>query len=94
MTPPLLSRIMAHCAGARSLLCMFQVQDLLDLDQELWSADPGTDRINVPGTVTEQNWTWRMPISVEDLSRRTGLREKIRALADGRRKAAVTESAR
>jgi 4-alpha-glucanotransferase len=94
MQLPLLSKIMAHCAGAQSLLCMFQVQDLLDLDQELWSADPGTDRINVPGTVTEQNWTWRMPVSVEDLSRRTGLRGKIRTVVDGRRKAAVTENAR
>jgi 4-alpha-glucanotransferase len=69
---------------------MFQVQDLLDLDEELWAADPGTDRINVPGTVTDQNWTWRMPVSVEELSRRTGLSKKIRTLADGRRQAAVT----
>jgi 4-alpha-glucanotransferase len=70
---------------------MFQVQDLLDLDQDLWAADPGTDRINVPGTVTEQNWTWRMPVSVEELSRRTGLCEKIRALADSRKQRAATE---
>jgi len=31
-----------------------------------------------------------MPIPVEELSRRAGLREKIRALADARRKAVVT----
>jgi len=92
MTLPLLEKIMAYCAGARSLLCMFQVQDLLDLDQELWAPDPVTDRINVPGTVTDQNWTWRMPVSVEELSRRTGLREKIRALAEGRKQVVVTEN--
>jgi 4-alpha-glucanotransferase len=90
MTLPLLEKIMGYCAGARSLLCMFQVQDLLDLDEDLWAADPGADRINVPGTVTDQNWTWRMPVSVEELSRRARLIKKIRELADGRRQAAVT----
>ena len=40
-----------YCCGARSLLCMFQVQDLLDLDESLWDRDPESDRINVPGTV-------------------------------------------
>ncbi len=53
---------------------------------------PGTDRINVPGTVTDQNWTWRMPISVEELSLRTGLQRKIRALADSRKQAVVAEN--
>jgi 4-alpha-glucanotransferase len=91
VTMALLEMIMAYCADARSLLCMFQVQDLLDLDQDLWTADPGTDRINVPGTVNEQNWTWRMPVSVEELSRRTELLKKIRALADSRRQRAATE---
>jgi 4-alpha-glucanotransferase len=26
-------------------------------------------RINLPGTVTEQNWTWRLPRSIEDLEK-------------------------
>ena len=65
--PP--ERIVSQCLGAGSLLCMFQIQDILDLDGELWSPDPRADRINVPGTVNDQNWTWRMPLSMESLAR-------------------------
>jgi 4-alpha-glucanotransferase len=63
---------------------MFQLQDMLDLDPALWAEDPRESRINVPGTVTEQNWTWRMPLAIEDLAARAGLSQRIRALAAGR----------
>jgi len=91
MTPSLLETIMSICCGAASILCMFQVQDLLDLDQELWADDPRDRRINVPGTVNEQNWTWRMPLSVEELAARTGLSERIHALAARRRARPIKE---
>jgi 4-alpha-glucanotransferase len=84
MTARLLEKIVASCCGAGSILCMFQLQDLLDLDEALWARDPRDGRINVPGTVTEENWTWRMPLSVEELAARTRLSERIRALAAGR----------
>jgi 4-alpha-glucanotransferase len=93
MTPSLLARIMEHCAGARSLLCMFQAQDLLDLDEGLWAADPKWDRINVPGTVNEENWTWRLPLSLEELSGRKALGERIRAMTGARRKRKVAGAA-
>jgi 4-alpha-glucanotransferase len=92
MTPGLLDTIMEHCGRARSLLCMFQAQDLLDLDDSLWSPDPRSDRINVPGTVTEENWTWRMPLGIEELARRTTLCKKIRALAAARRNRPAEET--
>jgi 4-alpha-glucanotransferase len=85
LTPALLEKIMGACCGAASLLCMFQLQDLLDLDQALWAGDPRDGRINVPGTVTEQNWTWRMPLAIEDLAARTGLSKRIQALTSRRR---------
>lgn len=81
MTADLLEKIVAACCGAGSILCMFQLQDLLDLDEALWAPDPRDGRINVPGTVTGENWTWRMPLSVEALAARTRLSERIRALA-------------
>jgi len=91
VTVPLLEKILAHCCSAQSLLCMFQVQDLLDLDEDLWDKDPGAGRINVPGTVNEQNWTWRMPLPVEQLSKRTALAAKIRALSEARRQRPAEE---
>jgi 4-alpha-glucanotransferase len=85
MTAPLLRRILEHCCAASSLVCMFQAQDLLDLDTELWSRDPAADRINIPGTISETNWTWRLPVPVEDLRGRPILNESIRVLTTARR---------
>jgi 4-alpha-glucanotransferase len=85
MTPDLLVKIVSRSCQAGSRLCMFQLQDVLDLDRDLWSKDPRGDRINVPGTVTAENWTWRMPLSVEELRARAALSKRVRALADGRR---------
>ena len=67
---------------------MFQLQELLDLDPELWSPDPRADRINVPGTVADTNWTWRMPLTTEALAGRTGAAERLRELVQRRRRRA------
>ncbi len=85
MTGDLHRLIFSQCLGTGSLLCMFQIQDILDLDQELWSADPRADRINVPGTVNNQNWTWRMPLDLEELFKRDGLGQTLRTLVAPRR---------
>ena len=78
--------IVERMLGSRSRLCMFQLQELLDLDPELWSDDPRTDRINVPGTVADANWTWRMPLAIESLAGRTGLADRLRAMVARRRR--------
>lgn len=85
MTGDLQRLIFSQCLGAGSLLCVFQIQDILDLDQELWSPDPRTDRINVPGTVNNQNWTWRMPLSLGELLARGSIAERLRTLVEPRR---------
>ncbi len=85
MTSDLQSLVFTQCLGAGSLLCMFQIQDILDLDGELWAPDPRADRINVPGTVNDRNWTWRMPLSIESLDGRTSLSARIRAFVTPRR---------
>ncbi len=85
MTPDLLQEVVSRCCRAASRLCMFQLQDILDLDPDLWSRDPRGDRINVPGTVNAENWTWRMPRAVEDLGARAALSQRLRTLTDSRR---------
>ncbi len=84
LTPEAHAAIVGRCLGARSRLCVLQLQELLDLDPELWSPDPHADRVNVPGTVADTNWTWRMPLTMESLAGRTGLAERLRAMIDGR----------
>ncbi len=62
------ARILARFAAGASVLLVVQLQDLLDLSPAYASADSRTDRINVPGTVADSNWTWRMPVTLEDLA--------------------------
>ena len=44
------------------------------------------ERINVPGTVDDVNWTWRMPIAVDALHADAAMTTRLAALArDSRR---------
>jgi 4-alpha-glucanotransferase len=67
------------------LICVLQLQDALDLDRENWSQDPREDRVNVPGTLSESNWSWRMPFGLEELLERREPAETIGKLAHARR---------
>ncbi|MBR1615936.1 MAG: 4-alpha-glucanotransferase, partial [Treponema sp.] len=51
--------------------------DWLYLDGSLYLERAEDERINIPGTVSEFNWTWRMPTTVENLSGNGELLEKI-----------------
>lgn len=54
-----------------SKIVVFQFQELLDLGHSLKSKGPQNDRINIPGTIDEQNWSYRLPASIEQLSEET-----------------------
>jgi 4-alpha-glucanotransferase len=58
--------------GAGSDILLLPFQDLFG----------DRDRINVPGTVNEVNWTWRMPRGLPDLSADVGARDRLRSLAE------------
>ena len=63
------------------------LQDYLFLEQSYYLDNPDEERINVPGSVNNFNWTYRIPVSVEDLQKNKALQEKIKAIAaihDGR----------
>lgn len=64
---------------APSMVVMIPLQDLLALDESL-HGDAKEERINVPGTVSEFNWTYRMPLSLEELLSRSELASAVRML--------------
>ncbi|MCR4821650.1 MAG: 4-alpha-glucanotransferase [Treponema sp.] len=70
--------IYANTNGAWYIL---PLQDWLYLDQKYYTEDQKSERINIPGTVSSFNWTWRMPLSVSKLSKNTRLIEKISKIA-------------
>ncbi|MBM4375206.1 MAG: 4-alpha-glucanotransferase [Deltaproteobacteria bacterium] len=63
-------------AGSGSELVLFLVQELLGF----------RDRINVPGTVGEHNWTFRLPVDVASLARDPYVADHLRIVADALRR--------
>jgi 4-alpha-glucanotransferase len=66
VTAKTLKKIMDKHLDSPSKWNIYPLQDLLDLDEKNWSADPADDQINVPANAKNQ-WKWRMKISLETL---------------------------
>lgn len=45
---------------------IFPIQDLLDTDENNWSADPKDDQINVPAN-PDNHWKFRLRLSINEL---------------------------
>jgi 4-alpha-glucanotransferase len=61
--------ILSKTAAARSRFRVFQIQDLLHLSNKWYSGDPSDERINVPGTANDFNWTYRLPAFISEISK-------------------------
>jgi len=65
---------------ANSLLAILPLQDLMALSQKFIPENPEEDRVNIPGTIGTQNWSWRMPCLLEDLLAEGELNDEIAKL--------------
>ena len=73
--------ILQAAATSASLWNIHPLQDFLYLQTQYWLPDAKEERVNIPGEVSDFNWTYRMPASVEDLSADKNLLEQIIFLA-------------
>jgi 4-alpha-glucanotransferase len=71
---------LSAAASAKSLFCIYPIQDFLSLSDSYRSPEASEERINVPGTVTDFNWTYRLPVSATALADDTALTERIAVL--------------
>ncbi|MFW6214398.1 MAG: 4-alpha-glucanotransferase, partial [Alkalispirochaetaceae bacterium] len=62
-------------------ICVYQIQDFFALAPELLDPDPRRERVNVPGTYNDINWSWRMPIDLEDLIAMNDLTKELQELS-------------
>lgn len=69
-TPAIRDALLAQAYGSGSDLLLLPIQDVFG-----WP-----DRVNTPATVSEQNWTWKLPLSVEALSTDPEAMERADAL--------------
>jgi 4-alpha-glucanotransferase len=68
-------------ARSASRFAVYPIQDLLAMSESLRPSDSKKERINVPGTVGLENWTYRVPSSVEEILAEKKLKARARALA-------------
>jgi 4-alpha-glucanotransferase len=74
--------ILQKIASAESRYRVFQIQDLLHLSPRWYAPDPASERVNVPGTVTPFNWTYRLPAPIADLGQDKDLIQAVQELAE------------
>ncbi len=74
--------LLEKVAGVASALCIHPIQDFLALCTDYYDEDPQTERINIPGSVSEFNWTYRLPCTVEDLKANVVLQKTIHSIVN------------
>jgi 4-alpha-glucanotransferase len=60
--------VLYKTAAAASRFRVFPIQDLLHLSPRWYAEDPALERINVPGTANDFNWTYRLPASIAEIA--------------------------
>ena len=84
-TPEVADYVLRTLASAASTLFIPPIQDFLALSGEYYHNDPEAERINIPGSVTAFNWTYRIPDTVENLIKNKQLITAIQATLKDRR---------
>jgi 4-alpha-glucanotransferase len=74
-------RILRSVAGAASRYRVFQIQDLLHLSPRWYAPESASERVNIPGTAGEFNWTYRLPAPIGELLKDDELIARIQELS-------------
>ncbi|MDR2865509.1 MAG: 4-alpha-glucanotransferase [Spirochaetaceae bacterium] len=72
--------ILKHAASAASRFRVFQIQDLLHLSPKWYAKDSASERINVPGTTNDFNWTYRLPEKISEIAKDDELIRRVQEL--------------
>lgn len=73
-------------AKVKSAWFINPIQDYLALSKDYLNSNPSQERINIPGTVSSFNWTYRIPVSVEELLKNEKLLNAIQTIAEKHKK--------
>jgi 4-alpha-glucanotransferase len=69
--------VMEAILETSSALCILQIQDILALSDRVEVLSPESERVNVPGTVNDFNWNYRMPVTLRELARLNDLKSVL-----------------
>ncbi|MCX5694932.1 MAG: 4-alpha-glucanotransferase [Candidatus Omnitrophica bacterium] len=62
----LLARVMKFVLSSQAVFCINSIGDYLGL-VDIFKGDPYQYRISIPGTISQKNWSLRLPLSLEEL---------------------------
>lgn len=79
-SPEIAESYMKGVATANSVWVINPLQDYMVMEKKYWLADSNAERVNVPGSVNDFNWTYRMPVTIEELERDENLINKIKGV--------------
>ncbi len=81
LTESVAENILARLLDSNSLLTIIPFQDFMAIQADMIADEnPDEERINIPGTMEETNWTWRMDLPVEDLLKKSSVNGKLKKL--------------
>lgn len=80
-TPDTARYLLSKIATGAGVFCIHPLQDFLGLSSVYYREEPQEERINIPGSVNEFNWTYRIPCFVEDLVQDKELQNEIKNIA-------------
>lgn len=80
-SPEVAEKILQAGAASASTWYVNPLQDYLYMNKKYWLENADDERINVPGSVNNFNWTYRIPCSVEDLIKDEDLQNKIKNIS-------------
>lgn len=78
-SPDVAAFVLKTMARTSSSVLVLPMQDLLDLSPDFYQASADEERINIPGSVSAFNWTYRLPVTAESLC---GDKKLISAITD------------
>lgn len=84
------SAVLERIAQAGSRIVSIPLQDFLALSSDTTAQNPNDERINIPGTVSPFNWTWRLPLNLESLIKNHHLTQAIAAICAAHQKESAT----
>ena len=80
-SPQVAQFLLQSAADCASAWYINPLQDYLFLDQNYYLENANDERINIPGTCNTFNWTYRMLVSIQELSKNETLISKIQGIA-------------
>ncbi|GMO25990.1 MAG: hypothetical protein Ta2B_05830 [Termitinemataceae bacterium] len=83
-TPGTARLFLKSASKSASLFFIVPLIDLLHLSPKWYADDPSSERINIPGTLNDFNWTWRIPAPIAVLAADPDLQSAIKEIKGDR----------